>query len=240
MRDARDMSDVRPPAHKTRIIGAYGGFRKTISFAYVCLVYHATTGCCSRAGACASLRDRLRRPVLRFASAHSRSAASRFSTPFSYLPRMEVFKGATAMPRDMTEYVHDSKNIFPSDRGERMKLAKRRLFRGAGQPSEARQPKAARAARLGVSYATSDRFSLKTLKNQFLNAKNAKTGDAKNAKSLCDLCVKRLCGLCVEKQPRRRKMVARKGRNAGQPFWSCRNYPNCKGSRPWGRSRWAE
>ena len=111
-----------------------------------------------------------------------------------------------------------------------MKLAKRRLFCGA----------VARAARLGVSYATSDRFSLKTLKNRFLNAKNAKTGDAKNAKSLCDLCVKRLCGLCVEKQPRRRKMVARKGRNAGQPFWSCRNYPNCKGTRPWGRTRWAE
>lgn len=30
-----------------------------------------------------------------------------------------------------------------------------------------------------------------------------------------------------------RKMVARKGANAGRPFWSCRAYPNCKGTRPW-------
>ena len=30
-----------------------------------------------------------------------------------------------------------------------------------------------------------------------------------------------------------RKQVARKGRNAGNPFWSCCNYPNCHGTRKW-------
>ena len=29
-----------------------------------------------------------------------------------------------------------------------------------------------------------------------------------------------------------RKMVARKGRNAGNPFWSCTAYPGCTGTRP--------
>ena len=28
-----------------------------------------------------------------------------------------------------------------------------------------------------------------------------------------------------------RKMVARKGRNAGNPFWSCTGYPDCNGTR---------
>ena len=30
-----------------------------------------------------------------------------------------------------------------------------------------------------------------------------------------------------------RKMVARKGRNAGNPFWSCTGYPDCNGTRSW-------
>ena len=30
-----------------------------------------------------------------------------------------------------------------------------------------------------------------------------------------------------------RKQVARKGRNAGNPFWSCCSYPNCHGTRKW-------
>ena len=29
-----------------------------------------------------------------------------------------------------------------------------------------------------------------------------------------------------------RKMLAKKGRNAGNPFWSCSTYPDCKGTRP--------
>ncbi len=30
-----------------------------------------------------------------------------------------------------------------------------------------------------------------------------------------------------------RKQMARKGANAGNPFWSCAAYPNCNGTRPW-------
>ena len=28
-----------------------------------------------------------------------------------------------------------------------------------------------------------------------------------------------------------RKVIARKGRNAGNPFWACTGYPDCKGTR---------
>lgn len=30
-----------------------------------------------------------------------------------------------------------------------------------------------------------------------------------------------------------KKVVARKGANAGNPFWSCKAYPNCDGTRRW-------
>lgn len=30
-----------------------------------------------------------------------------------------------------------------------------------------------------------------------------------------------------------RKLMAKKGANAGNPFWACCAYPNCSGSRPW-------
>ena len=60
-RDARGAGDVRPivsrvphdplvgkAASHSPIIGAYGGYRKTLSFGYVCLIYHATTLFCKR------------------------------------------------------------------------------------------------------------------------------------------------------------------------------------------------
>ena len=30
-----------------------------------------------------------------------------------------------------------------------------------------------------------------------------------------------------------RKVMAKKGTNAGNPFWSCVAYPNCNGTRKW-------
>lgn len=38
------------------------------------------------------------------------------------------------------------------------------------------------------------------------------------------------CPLCGKPM---RKMVAKKGRNAGNAFWSCTGYPDCKGTRSW-------
>lgn len=37
---------------------------------------------------------------------------------------------------------------------------------------------------------------------------------------------------CPQCQKPMRKRTARQGRNAGQPFWGCSAYPDCKGTRP--------
>lgn len=51
------MSHVIPPlppllppesCRMTEIIGAYGGYRKTLAFGFACLVYHATCTFCRR------------------------------------------------------------------------------------------------------------------------------------------------------------------------------------------------
>ena len=68
-RDARGAGDVRslvsrdphdPLVKKavphSPIIGAYGGYRKTLSFGYVCLIYHATTLFCQRNYNCKGTR----------------------------------------------------------------------------------------------------------------------------------------------------------------------------------------
>ena len=40
-------------------------------------------------------------------------------------------------------------------------------------------------------------------------------------------------GICPKCGGPMRKMVAKKGSNAGNPFWSCQAYPNCNGTRKW-------
>ena len=42
------ISPAPRPSPASRIIGAYGGYRRTLAFGYVCLVYHATTLFCRR------------------------------------------------------------------------------------------------------------------------------------------------------------------------------------------------
>ena len=145
--------------HKTRIIGHYGGYRRTISFAYTCLVYHATTLFCER----------------------------------------------------LYSYKNDP------------------LGKTSGQMIGA-----ARSARQNIVEGSSRAGTSKETELRLYDVAKARleTRDAKIAGDGAPICPK--CNGPM------RKMVARKGRNAGQPFWGCRNYPNCKGTRPWGRSRWAE
>jgi len=46
------------------------------------------------------------------------------------------------------------------------------------------------------------------------------------------LCVRgSACGSKNAADGPMRKMVAKKGRNAGNPFWSCQGYPECDGTR---------
>mgnify|MGYP000943736245 CR=1 FL=1 len=56
-----------------------------------------------------------------------------------------------------------------------------------------------------------------------LSKARLETRDAQVAAQVAPSCPK--CGKPM------RKMIARKGRNAGNPFWSCTGYPDCDGTR---------
>ena len=256
--------------HKTRIIGHYGGYRRTISFAYVCLVYHATTLFCERLysykndplgktsgqmiGAARSARQNIvegssragtsKETELRLYDVAKASLAELAGDYESFLVDRGVAPWSESDPRyaelsrlrvDEFSATGDSRHCY----GEYL-LAMRQRF---APWLEAEDPEVAanailfaidRAAGLlhrqiasvGEDFLEEGGFT------ERLSKARLETRDAKIAGEGAPICPK--CNGPM------RKMVARKGRNAGQPFWSCRNYPNCKGTRPWGGSRWAD
>lgn len=61
-------------------------------------------------------------------------------------------------------------------------------------------------------------------------AKEAATSDKSDKSDRSDETNTPACPLC--KKPMRRR-TARQGTRAGQSFWGCTGYPECKGTRPW-------
>ena len=175
--------------HKTRIIGHYGGFRKTISFAYVCLVYHATTLFCERLYSYKN--DPLGKTSGQMVGA-ARSASAWFNSDASKWLRL----------------------TSPLSSNYSATLILMDVARKCCEPTGA-------CGRVG------SRISLKV-------------GEKREASEGVSRSLLPPSEFIKTKSGRMRKMVARKGRNAGKPFWSCRDYPNCKGTRPWGGSRWAD
>lgn len=261
---------VTAPAHKTRIIGHYGGFRKTISFAYVCLVYHATTLFCERlysykndplgktsgqmVGAARSARQNI-------VEGSSRAGTSKETELRLY----DVAKGSLEeLAGDYEAFLID-RGVAPwSENDPRfVELARLRVDEFAASEDsrhrygeyllamrqrfapwlEAEDPEVAanailfaidrassllhrQMASVGEGFVEEGGFTERLSKARLETRDNR--GANENAPS------------CPQCNGPMRKMVARKGRNAGKPFWSCRNYPNCKGTRPWGGSPWAD
>ena len=258
------------PAHKTRIIGAYGGFRKTISFAYVCLVYHATTKFCGRlydyktdplgktsgqmVGAARSARQNVvegssragtsKETELRLYDVAKASLAELAGDYEAFLVDRGVAPWSEQDPRyrEMTRLRVDEFAASDDARhryGEYL-LAMRARF---APWLESEDPEvAANAILFAIDRAASllhrqmasigEDFVEEGGFTERLSKARLEMRDGQGANETAPICP--MCNGPM------RKMVARKGRNAGQPFWSCRNYPNCKGTRPWGRSRWAE
>ena len=254
-----------PATRRTRIIGAFGGFRKTISFAYVCLVYHATTRFCERnysyktdplgktsgqmIGAARSARQNIvegssragtsKETELRLYDVAKASLAELAGDYEAFLIDQGVAPWSEQDPRylEMTRLRIDEFTASDDSRhryGDYL-LAMRARF---APWLESEDPEVAanailfaidRAASLlhrqmasvGEDFVEEGGFTERLSKARLEKRDGQGANEATPACPMCDGPM--------------RKMVARKGRNAGQPFWSCRDYPNCKGTRPWDR-----
>ena len=261
--------DLNSPAHlasrgqpAVRIIGAYGGYRKTLAFGYVCLVYHATTLFCRRnydyrndalgktvgqmVGAARSARQNI-------VEGSARAGTSKETELRLY----DVAKGSLEeLAGDYEAFLIDA-GVSPwsEDDPRRSSLASLVLDHYEGGCSrhefgeyilamrmrfapflEAEDPIAAANAILFIidrasgllhrqMQAVGEAFTEEGGFTERLSRARLAARDAKDAAQGAPACP--TCGGPM------RKMIARKGRNAGKPFWSCCDYPHCQGTRPW-------
>ena len=245
----------------TRIIGPSGGYRKTFSFGFVCLIYHATTAFCRRnydyhndslgkttgqmVGAARSARQNL-------VEGSSRAGTSRETE----LRLMDVAKGSLEeLAGDYEAFLAECGEApwsesdaraaeFKSLRLDRFDksddarheyglyiLEMRKRFSAWLENDDARV--AANAILLAIDEANAlirsqmdhlaDEFTEEGGFTERMSKARLEWRDAAQATEGAPQCPK--CGKPM------RKMVAHKGRNAGNPFWSCTAYPNCDGTR---------
>lgn len=247
----------------TQIIGAYGGFRKTFSFAYTCLIFHATTVFCKRnysyrndalgkttgqmIGAARSARQNIvegssragtsKETELRLYDVAKGSLEELAGDYESFL----IDLGKAPWPIDDPR-VTELRNLKPErylgsngdnarhDYGEYL-LAERRRF---ANWLENEDPVTAansilviidQASKLLHSQmeAIGDEFKAQGGFTERMSKARLETRDAQIAAEGAPKCPK--CGKPM------RKMIAKKGRNAGNAFWSCSGYPDCNGTR---------
>jgi len=247
----------------TPIIGAYGGYRKTFSFGFTCLVYHATTVFCARnfsykndqlgktvgqmVGAARSARQNIvegssragtsKETELRLYDVAKGSLEELAGDYEAYLidrgeaPWQAEDERARALKSlRLDQYVGDNGENARHDYGEYI-LAMRRRF---GKWLEAEDPiVAANAILIAIDQACKllhrqmeaigDEFREQGGFTERLSKARLETRDAQVAAAGAPKCPK--CGKPM------RKMVAKKGRNAGNAFWSCTGYPDCNGTR---------
>ena len=245
----------------TRIIGPSGGYRKTFSFGFACLVYHATTAFCRKnydyhndslgkttgqmVGAARSARQNL-------VEGSSRAGTSRETE----LRLIDVAKGSLEeLAGDYESFLADCGEApwsetdaraieFKSLRLDRFEanddarheygryiLEMRKRFAAWLENDDAKV--AANSILLAIDEANAlIRSQMEHLADEFteeggfterMSKARLERRDARQAAEGAPRCPK--CGKPM------RKMVARKGRNAGNPFWSCMGYPGCDGTR---------
>ena len=245
----------------TRIIGPSGGYRKTFSFGFVCLIYHATTAFCRKnydyhndslgkttgqmVGAARSARQNL-------VEGSSRAGTSRETE----LRLIDVAKGSLEeLAGDYEAFLADCGEATWSetdarviefkalrlDRFEKSEdvrheygryiLEMRKRFADWLENDDAKI--AANSILLAIDEANAlirsqmehlaDAFTEEGGFTERMSRARLEWRDARQAAEGAPKCPK--CGKPM------RKMVARKGRNAGNPFWSCTGYPGCDGTR---------
>ena len=244
----------------TEIIGAYGGYRRTLSFGFACLIYHATEAFCEHNYSYKN--DALGKTVGQMIGA-ARSArqnivegSSRAGTSKETELRLyDVAKGsleelagdyeAYLIGRGEVPWAEDDPRASrlmsialdryqgPLSRHDYGKyiLAMRKRF---GEFLEAEDPiVAANSVLIAIDQACrllhrqmesiADTFCEEGGFTERMSKARLETRDAQVAARGAPNCPK--CGKPM------RKVIARKGRNAGNPFWACTGYPDCNGTR---------
>ena len=244
----------------TEIIGAYGGYRRTLSFGFACLVYHATEIFCGRNYSYKN--DALGKTVGQMMGA-ARSArqnivegSSRAGTSKETELRLyDVAKGSLEeLAGDYEAFLIGRGEVPWAENGPRVsRLMSLALDRYQGSLSrhdygkyilamrsrfapflEAEDPVvAANSILIAIDQACkllhrqmesiAATFREEGGFTERLSKARLETRDAQVAAQGAPTCPK--CGKPM------RKMVARKGRNAGNAFWSCTGYPDCNGTR---------
>ena len=272
-RDARGAGDVRPlvshdshdasvKSTSSRIILAYGGYRKTLSFGYVCLIYHATTLFCKRnydykndslgkttgqmVGAARSARQNIvegssragtsKETELRLYDVAKGSLEELAGDYEAYLIDAGVSPWSESDPR-VAELAALKLDAFSAEGDQRHLhgeyiLEMRRRF---APWLEAEDPIVAANSALVIINRASSLLHKQMLaigetfveEGGFTERLSKVRLEARDAKASAN------SPRCPECGGPMRKQVARKGRNAGNPFWSCCNYPNCHGTRKW-------
>lgn len=245
------------------IVAKHGGYRRTLTFGYVCLIYHATEVFCERnfsyrndplgkivgqmIGAARSARQNI-------VEGSSRAGTSKETELRLY----DVAKGSLEELAGDFEAFLAGRSVAPwaasdleamrlkalkldpydGDLGENARhdfvqylMAMRKRF---GDFLEAEDPNVAAnsilvaidraCALLARQIAAVGEEFRET--GGFTERLSAARLEKRDAQIIADGAPK-----CPECGKPMRKMVAKKGRNAGNAFWSCTGYPNCKGTR---------
>ena len=248
------------------IVTKHGGYRRTLTFGYACLVYHATEVFCKRNFSYKN--DPLGKTVGQMVGA-ARSArqnivegSSRAGTSKETELRLyDVAKGSLEELAGDYEAYLTGREIVPwaasDSEAMRLKSLKIEPYRGdLGENArceyvlymlemrrrfasflESEDPIVAANSILVVIDRACSLLTrqIAAAGEEFRNAggfaerMSAARLEKRDAQVLADGAPK--CSLCGKPM---RKMVAKKGRNAGNAFWSCTGFPDCKGTRSLG------
>lgn len=245
------------------IVGTHGGYRRTFTFGYTCLIYHATETFCARnysytndplgktsgqmIGAARSARQNLVEGSSR-AGTSKETELRLYDVARGSLEELAGDFEAFLVGRGVAPWDSDDPaarrlkecriDPYCGDMGENVRhdygrhvIEMRRKF---APWLESEDPVLAANSILLVIdrtcallsrqiFATGEDFRENGGFTERLSSARLEKRDEQAAASGSPACPK--CGKPM------RKVVARKGRNAGNPFWSCTGYPECNGTR---------
>lgn len=252
----------------TEIIAPYGGYRKMLSFGFVCLAYHATETFCRRnlglandplgktagqmVGAARSARQNMVEASSR-AGTSSETELRLLDVAKASLQELAGDYEAFLLDRGLAPWSESSPEAeafravrfapFDAENGDVRHAFGKHFLKQRAKFAPFLEPEDPVAAANGILLCidrasvllhrqmekTADAFAECGGFTERMSRKRLETRDAgKDAEPESDGGSIPSCPKCGGPM---RRVLARKGRNAGKPFWSCRDFPACTGSR---------